>query len=217
MTTLYYIHDPMCSWCWGFRPTWQQVKAQLLEQFPDLDIHYVLGGLAPDSDQPMPEETQQYVRANWQRIQEAIPGTEFNYDFWTKCQPRRSTYPACRAVLSACLQDEDSEDAMVFAIQQAYYLNAKNPSDIDVLAECATSIGLNPDSFLQDIRSERVEGLLQQQFLQYQKLAFKSGIRGFPSLVVYHDDYYQAVAVNYQDADEQYAQISALLEVANKR
>ncbi|MFT6977114.1 MAG: putative protein-disulfide isomerase, partial [Shewanella psychromarinicola] len=21
-TTLYYVHDPMCSWCWGYRPTW---------------------------------------------------------------------------------------------------------------------------------------------------------------------------------------------------
>ena len=45
-------------------------------------------------------------------------------------------------------------DAMIFAIQQAYYLNAKNPSDIDVLTECAVSIGLDADTFLQNIEGE---------------------------------------------------------------
>ncbi|MCP4060185.1 MAG: DsbA family protein, partial [Pseudoalteromonas sp.] len=21
-TKLIYVHDPMCSWCWGYKPTW---------------------------------------------------------------------------------------------------------------------------------------------------------------------------------------------------
>ena len=24
--TLYYVYDPMCSWCWGYKPTWDKVK-----------------------------------------------------------------------------------------------------------------------------------------------------------------------------------------------
>ena len=23
--TLIYVHDPMCSWCWGFRPTFERL------------------------------------------------------------------------------------------------------------------------------------------------------------------------------------------------
>jgi putative protein-disulfide isomerase len=24
--TLYYVYDPMCSWCWGYKPVWLQIK-----------------------------------------------------------------------------------------------------------------------------------------------------------------------------------------------
>ena len=91
---LYYIHDPMCSWCWGFRPVWQQLKSQFTHT---LDIVYVVGGLAPDSDQPMPLAMQNNLSNTWQHIQQHIPGIEFNYEFWnpaSNSMPRRSTYPA---------------------------------------------------------------------------------------------------------------------------
>ena len=26
---LYYVHDPMCSWCWGFVPVQQQLQAEI--------------------------------------------------------------------------------------------------------------------------------------------------------------------------------------------
>ncbi len=75
---LYYIHDPMCSWCWGFRATWTQVQKQLKDQ---VEIHTVLGGLAPDNNQAMPESMQYSIRNNWQRIQQTVAGTDFNFDF----------------------------------------------------------------------------------------------------------------------------------------
>ena len=46
-------------------------------------------------------------KSNWKRIQEVIPGTKFNYDFWTLCEPKRSTYPSCRAVICAKNQNPD--------------------------------------------------------------------------------------------------------------
>ena len=80
----------MCSWCWAYRPT----LLKLRESLPD-EIRWqnVLGGLAPDNDQPMPDETRQMVQGHWKTIQSGV-GTEFNFDFWTQCQPRRDTYKA---------------------------------------------------------------------------------------------------------------------------
>ncbi|TEU21809.1 MAG: DsbA family protein, partial [Gammaproteobacteria bacterium] len=95
--TLFYIHDPMCSWCWGFNNTWNQVKESLPSS---TNIQYVLGGLAPDNNEPMNNEMRKYIQKNWQKIEMTIPGTKFNYDFWEKCTPKRSTYPACRAVIA---------------------------------------------------------------------------------------------------------------------
>jgi putative protein-disulfide isomerase len=127
MFTLYYYHDPMCSWCWGYRPTAEILFANLP---PNTSRENVLGGLASDSDEPMPVELRRTISGHWRKIQETL-GAEFNFDFWTKCTPRRSTYPACRAVIAAANQQHESE--MILAIQRAYYLRAMNPSDTDIL------------------------------------------------------------------------------------
>ena len=102
-TRLYYSHDPMCSFCWAFRPVWAKIQSTLADKKPDIEIISILGGLAPDSDAPMPEDVKNRVKAAWQYIEQNIPGTQFNYDFWGLQQPRRSTYPACRAVIATKL------------------------------------------------------------------------------------------------------------------
>ena len=174
---LFYVHDPMCSWCWGFQKTWQQVQNNLASL---VDIHYVVGGLAPDSDQPMPKAQQQDIAGYWRIIQTKIPGTEFNFDFWNHCSPRRSTYPACRAVLAAKNLDPDKEIDMILAIQQAYYLQAKNPSDIDTLITCAENIGIEKTAFEYALTSDAIETLFQEQL----QLSTQLGARGFPSLIL---------------------------------
>jgi len=127
---LFYVHDPMCSWCWAFKPSLDTLRKELPDR---IHVIKLLGGLAPDSEQPMSKETQSFVQGNWHEIQRRVPNTEFNFDFWTRCQPRRSTYPACRAVIAARLQGEQYDDEMTLAIQRAYYLQAKNPSNKETL------------------------------------------------------------------------------------
>ena len=115
-----------------------KVKDELLGK---MEVNYLLGGLAPDNNQPMPIETREYVKGNWKRIQEMVPDTRFNYDFWTSCEPKRSTYPSCRAVISAKQQHPDFENLMIYGIQKSYYLEAQNPSNEDVLINIAKKLG----------------------------------------------------------------------------
>jgi len=44
-----------------------------------------LGGLAPDTAQTMPPAMQAKLKAIWQTIQQTVPGTPFNFEFWEKC------------------------------------------------------------------------------------------------------------------------------------
>lgn len=55
---LYYVYDPMCSWCWGYAPTWHKLKAAL--EGSGVMVKYQLGGLAADSNEPMPLEMQDF-------------------------------------------------------------------------------------------------------------------------------------------------------------
>lgn len=187
--TLVYIYDPMCSWCWGYAPIWLKLKNSLP---PHVDIMYGLGGLAPDSNEPMPAEMQKFLQQTWKNIAQQL-GTQFNFDFWQQCQPRRSTYPACRAMIIARASGKEQE--MLSAIQQAYYLQAKNPSDIDTLQTLAISIGLDGDDFLQQINSQCIDGMLKAEITKMRQLP----INGFPSLVLIKDNHFIPIPVDYKN------------------
>ncbi len=193
-TQLYYLHDPMCSWCWGFKPTWDIVTKQLNGK---IKINFLLGGLALDSDEDMPLQTRDYVQSNWRRIEEKIPGTKFNYDFWSKCKPRRSTYPACRAVISARIQNPDCESSMISAIQKCYYLDAQNPSDEDVLVRLALELGLDAEKFHFDLSSEIVNKTLLAEI----SLAKSLEMRRMPSLCLQTGRKLRTISLDFLDAD----------------
>ncbi len=199
---LYYVHDPMCSWCWAFRPSLNALLTELPKQ---IKIIRLLGGLAVDSDEAMSDETRIYVQGNWRRIEQQVPETKFNYDFWIRCKPRRSTYPACRAVIAARAQGDEFDLLMTLAIQQAYYLQARNPSDISTLIELAVEISLNKDKFTKDIQSLEIDELLQQEIKQSRRL----GLNSFPSLLL--DTGNQQIRI-----EPDYLNIDAMLEKINQ-
>ena len=155
----------------------------------------MLGGLAPDSDEDMPLQTRDYVQSNWRRIEETIPGTKFNYDFWIKCKPRRSTYPACRAVISARIQNPDCETSMIRAIQKCYYLDAQNPSNEDVLVSLAIELGLDAEKFQLDLRSEKVNKMLLAEI----SLAKSLGMSRMPSLSLQTGRELKAISIDFLD------------------
>lgn len=200
-TTLYYIHDPMCSWCWGFRPTLERLLADLPA---DIGVQRLLGGLAPDTDKPMPQEMRVWLQQTWRTISERIPGTQFNHDFWTRCAPRRSTYPACRAVIAARRQDPKLDEAMTYAIQRAYYLQARNPSDGQTLVELAGEIGADAVAFAENLIAAEIQAELEREI----ELIRAMDAWRFPSLVLDLDGSRWRVPIDSLDAGAMLARIA---------
>lgn len=192
MATLYYVHDPMCSWCWGFKKSWQDLQAALPDR---IHIVRLLGGLAADTDEPMPENLQRTIASTWQRIQQKIPDVEFNFDFWTKALPRRSTYPACRAVIAARKQGQQYDGDMTNAIQRAYYQQARNPSDDSTLIQLAAELGLDLGLFKNTLNDPATQAELQEEIQQAHSMHADS----FPSLVLEHQGNVWPVAIDYTD------------------
>lgn len=201
MMALIYVMDPMCSWCRAFAPELETLRSH----HPELPLHIVMGGLAPDSDAPMPAELQQQIQATWRHI-ESRTGVRFNHDFWRLNQPRRSTWDACRAVIAAGELLPGGEIAMIDAIQRAYYLDARNPSDREVLVALAAELGLEPERFRQRLEAEETEAQLQRHF------AFKDrfGIEGFPTLLLQRDDELSLLSAGYTRADRLLARLAQL-------
>ena len=195
---MFYAHDPMCSWCWGFQNAYEQLRRGLPSS---ITLTPLLGGLAPDSDAPMPQQMQLQLQETWRRIEAAVPGARFNHDFWSECSPRRSTWPACRAVLAARAQDQNGaglDAAMTAAIQRGYYLQARNPSDEATLVEFAAELDLNAAAFKTALRSDAVQRQLESEIAAARQL----GVRGFPALVLLPEGggTVRPIRVNYADA-----------------
>ena len=188
--TLIYLHDPMCSWCWAFQPLWQRLVARLPAE---VTPRRLLGGLAADSDEPMPEAMQRYLQQTWHTIEQQVAGTRFNFDFWQVAEPRRSTWPACRAVIAARVQGAAFEVPMIEAIQRAYYLEARNPSDRETLVALAAAIGLDPGGFSQQLDSAASQAQLAAEIAEGRTM----GVASYPALILQSESGFRPLQHNY--------------------
>lgn len=202
MPRFIYVMDPMCSWCWAFNPAIESLKTS----YSQYEWDYLMGGLAPDSDQPMPADMQQKLQAIWKHIEQQT-GTIFNHDFWSKNKPRRSTYPACRAVITAESLAPGSSAEMINGIQKAYYQDARNPSNEDVLIKLAEQIKLDPVVFEQRFNESETQIELDTQINQAHAL----GAQGFPSLFVENNGEITALSYGYCTTEVLKKRIEAVL------
>ena len=192
--TLYYIYDPMCSWCYAF----EQSLAILQQHKPaELQFKAILGGLAADTDTPMPIATQTMIQQAWRQIENTVPGVRFNFDFWTKNTAYRSTYPACRAIIAATNQSAEFARPMRLAIQRAYYQDTKNPSLNAVLLACATELALDNNQFSNDL----VSLATNIKLTEHRHFARQLGVSSYPSLRLVLDAEIYTIPVNYTDTE----------------
>ncbi|MCP4951193.1 MAG: DsbA family protein [Proteobacteria bacterium] len=206
--TIYCVVDPMCSWCWGFAPGWRELVSEIPETVTVVDL---MGGLAPDNEAPMDSAMRQYVQDAWGAVK-ARTGAEFNFEFWNKCEPKRSTYPACRAVIAAGEQASGARSLMYNAIQRAYFLEARNPSDAEALECVAGEIGLDRKQFSEDLGSDHINRIFQLELESVAKL----GVSGFPTIVVKRESpgepaRYDLLTAGFSDIDVLRDRLSRLL------
>ena len=128
----------------------------------------------------MPQEMREWLQQIWRKIERVFRAPGSNHDFWARCVPRRSTYPACRAVIAARRQNPRLDEAMTYAIQRAYYLEARNPSDRDTLIALAREIGADADAFAKTLDSLETQAELEREI----ELIREMDAWRFPSLVL---------------------------------
>ncbi|MCZ6629130.1 MAG: DsbA family protein [SAR324 cluster bacterium] len=187
--TLYYFGDPMCSWCWGFRPVLEQVDLE----YPELKRVTVMGGLRGGEEVPMGDDLAEMIRNAWYRIEQST-GQKFNHDLWQEHRPLATTWPACRAVLAARLLDAKGEWPFMVGMFKAYFTEALDPSRQETHLKVAEARGLDLDAFSAMLKSEEVERELQRDLLKTQRF----GITGFPSAVLSVGDVNYLISPGYQ-------------------
>lgn len=207
------IADPMCSWCYGFG----KEVTELRQAVPELELQVLVGGLRPGETAVMPRHQRVARLEHWSRV-EAASGLPFNRDaFLANDNLVYDTEPACRAVVTARrLAPTVDQLAMLRAIQRAFYVEGRDITQGDVLADVASAtlselgFATTSEEFLKAWQSVEAVADTQGDFLQ----ARRWGVSSFPSLLLEDGEKLYSIAPGYVDAGQL---ISRVRTVAGSR
>ena len=213
MTQLIYIADPMCSWCYGFGPELNQV----LQARPQAELEIICGGLRAYETTPLAADMKETIRTHWQHVEEAS-GLPFAAGGMDKPGWVYNTEPACRAYVTAGLLADHltaRELLPVFhAIQHAFYAEAQDVTDLQVLADISVTAlnriegaeDFDVPGFLETLQSPMAVDTTRQHFQQCQQW----GVRGFPALLMVHQNALHMIASGYSRAADMLERIGTL-------
>lgn len=182
-TTVTYLFDPLCGWCYAAAPA-----LKYLQGVDGLQVVLAPTGLfAGAGARPMDAQFAAYAWANDQRIQQ-LTGQPFTQAYRDRILGagggRFDSGPATLALTAVAQTDPARELEALHALQQARYVDGRDNADPAVVAEVLRGLGLAdaaarvvaPDDALRRRTAERVA--------QAQATLRAVGAHGVPQLVV---------------------------------
>lgn len=168
-----YFTDPICSSCWGIEPQLRKLK---LEYDHIIDIEYRMGGLLPDwSYNSGGISKPSDVAHHWDEVSLHYD-MPIDGDVWLE-DPLDSSYPPSVAFKAAEIQDKDKAVRFLRILREMVFLQKKNITKWEHLAEAAQKSGLHVSQFKSDY-----EGRAKTLFKEDLALGQKLGVRGFPTM-----------------------------------
>ena len=203
-TILWYFADPMCSWCWGFSPVVEKIRAGYEGR---LRIALMLGGLRPWTTEAMSPKMRDEILHHWQEVHR-LTGQSFSFEGALPEGFIYDTEPACRAVITLAELLPEKTFSYFKAIQSAFYMGQMDVTRSDNLLELATQQGLEAGQFLSRFDTEETRQKTRQHFVGTQQ----AGVRGFPTLVLQQGSEFEFISRGYQPYDALSARIESWLE-----
>lgn len=195
---LLYVVDPMCSWCYGFSKSMDELLAQPGD-FAPLQLALIMGGLRPYTTDPTPPERADELVGHWKRVAEAT-GLPFAQAPDTALHQPGFVYdtePASRAVVVVRTHWPKVVWRYLKAVQHAFYAEGRDVVKPEVLADVAEGLGIPRADFAKAFASQEMRDAVRADFMQAQEW----GIRGFPALIAEHGDHLHLVAQGYLPID----------------
>jgi putative protein-disulfide isomerase len=201
---LAYMADPMCSWCWGFSPVIEQLRADYADQLP-FDV--VMGGLRAGAVKPLTAGQRRIILHHWSEIA-AYTGAAFATEHALPDGFVYDTEPACRAVVVARQMKSELALPMLKTLHAAFYAEGRDVTRQDVLVELAAEAGLNAGSFEQAFDSEQARQAARSDFAR----AAEAGVTGYPSLCVTREGHSFPLITGYQPLAQARQMIDRVLD-----
>jgi len=173
--SLIYVVDPMCSWCWGFTPVFEEIVRRYQAQ---ARVQVLLGGLRPGNTEKFDEQRRASILSHWHAVHERT-GQPFNFDFQMGPSFIYDTEPPSRAMVVVRQLAPDREFDFLKSVQEAFYAKNEDVTREEILADLASAQGIDRTRFLEWFNHAAIKQTVWEEFDQARQL----GVSGFPALL----------------------------------
>ncbi|EKT59391.1 DsbA family protein [Providencia sneebia] len=199
-TTLHYIYDPLCGWCYAASPL-----IEIADAHPNIELVLHGGGmLAGESRLHMNAQFREHIKQSDKRIT-AMTGQVFGDDYLKMLEEPDlvlDSAPPLQAILAA--EKEQKALTMLRTLQHAHYVLGLHVNDPLVLAQLAQDIGLDEMQYQKNYA--HFQGAALDEHIGYSRqLLTQSGASGFPTLLVEQPDHWSRIPLqNYLGDSEKW-------------
>lgn len=193
---VFYIGDPMCSWCWGMSPEIEALATHCADN--GVGFRLVMGGLRAGGGDPWNAAFRDFLRQEWTHIA-VQTGQPFGYRLLERSAFSYDTEPACRALVTArglFGQGQDAirrELAFFAAVQWKFYVEGEDPKEPAFYRDICIATGIDPEHFENSFASPEAVAATQREF----RLARQLGVRGFPTVMLQTATGLHEISVGY--------------------
>ncbi|MFS4481731.1 DsbA family protein [Hyunsoonleella sp. 2307UL5-6] len=191
---LFYIGDPMCSWCWGISPQINALQRYATKEH--IKFNLIMGGLRPGGGQEWDESFKQYLKHHWQQVSKRS-GQPFSFSLFEKDAFNYDTEPACRAVVTARTLAPEKTLTFYELIQYYFYATSKDPKQLEFYKPICETLDIDFKVFSDNFNSKSIKAATKADFIKSRDL----GIQGFPSVVFRQKDKLYVIARGYTEFD----------------
>ncbi|MEM6525852.1 MAG: DsbA family protein [Bacteroidota bacterium] len=198
-----YVGDPMCSWCWGISPDLTKLRDYYREK--KVAFRVLVGGLRPGGGDPWNDQMKDFLRHHWAQVN-ARSGQPFGYALFDLAEFNYDTEPSCRALVAARPLIKERELEFFEAIQHKFYVESQDPNKPTFYASICDGFDINYGDFLNRFESEPVK----QETLNEFNLNRRWGVRGYPTVLLLHNDQLHQIANGYSTFEQMKYYINAV-------
>ena len=185
MTTLHYVFDPLCGWCYGAAPLISAARG-----VPGLAIVFHAGGMMVGPNrQAVTSQLRDYVMTHDKRIAQ-LTGQPFGEAYFDgllcNSDAVLDSAPPSTAILAAEGLAGRGLD-LLHRLQRAHYVGGQRITDTAVLVQLAQELGLDATAFSESF--ERLAGAAtERHFAESRKWLARCGGQGFPTIALEQAD-----------------------------
>lgn len=194
--TLFYIGDPMCSWCYGMSDILKDIETYSSKN--GIEFKIVLGGLRSSGQALWDDRFKSFLKNEWIKISNKT-GKEFSFSILDLENYDYDTTPACKAVyITKSLSSSSKISLELFNnIQKKFYALSLDPKEILFYKDICENLDIDFDLFKKLFNDSSMDEKIKNEFIFARSLS-----SSFPSLVLVHNGKKTAISIGYSSFED---------------